>query len=243
MTITELLLALLPAALALLMLSFLYRDNIFFAFGEHTIVGIAVGLELVGGYRSIMAVGVMPIFQGKTPEVAVPAMILGVMAIARMRKSVRWVSNISICLLIGVGLGLATRGAVVGQFVDQIRATMLPITTRDMMTNLNNLILIIGTMSATLFFIFTKKQKGVLGGFSEIGRYFIMIAMGATMATNALTFTSPAIGSAFDLGTSPGIYLSAIAVAMLLFDIYRRREKRTGTETQVDQSKLATKER
>ncbi|MBS7651775.1 MAG: hypothetical protein QW638_04850 [Candidatus Bathyarchaeia archaeon] len=212
---------LLGATLSIFAFSFLYRDNPFFKFAEHTIVGVAVGIELYSGYQSILKTGWVPLISGS--YILIPAMILGLMTLGRLNKRTIWISNYPLCILMGIGLGLAVRGAVIGQLIDQIRATLLPMATPNMMNNFNNFLIVVGTTASTMYFIFTRSHTGALGTVTKIGRYFIMAAMGATFGSMSLTFTSPVIGPAFLMFREPGIYITAVAAIIILIDIIRRR--------------------
>lgn len=212
---------LVAAFLDLCIYSFLYKDNRFFKFGETTVVGIAVGVECYAGYRAIMSAGVIPVLSGKV--IMIPALILGILIFGRLSRKTIPLSNYSLITLMGIGLGLATRGALIGQITSQIKATMLPFTTANMLTNFNNLIVIVGTITATLYFIFTREHTGTLGVITKIGRYFIMCAMGTTFGAMALTFGSPAIGAMFEMFEAPGIYLTVIVGIIILADILRKR--------------------
>lgn len=214
---------LLGAALSIFAFSFLYRDNPFFKFAEHTIVGVAVGIELYSGYQSILKTGWTPLTGGS--YILIPAMILGVMTLGRLSKRTIWASNYPLCILMGVGLGLAVRGAVIGQLLDQIRATLLPMATPNPINNLNNFLIVVGTTASTMYFIFTRSHTGIFGFLTKLGRYFIMAAMGATFGSMSLTFLSPVIGPAFLMFREPGIYLTAATLIVILVDmIYRRRK-------------------
>lgn len=206
------------------LLSFLYKDNPAFKVAEHTLLGLQMGITLYGAYSSIVKTGVYPLSTGKW--IMLLPIILGLLVYTSYSRDYRWASFIPIAIIIGIGIGLSVRGAATGQFVDQIRATIKPISAnQSALKNLENFIIILGTVSSLSYFIFTTQHKGALGGFTKIGRYFIMVAMGAQFGAMATTFLNYTILPITLAITFPGYYLSAIAVVLIIADIIRRRSQ------------------
>ena len=44
----------------------------------------------------------------------------------------------------------------------------------------NNLVILIGTLSALMYFYFSREQSGSYGKFTRVGIYFLMISFGAS---------------------------------------------------------------
>jgi len=220
-------LPLIPAICTLMIWSYLYKYNPVFKFAEHTVVGIGAGVTFYMSFRTIITTGVDPVMKGV--YFMLPALLLGPFVFGTFHPKTRWYGTLPIAILLAIGFGLAVRGTIIGQIIDQVRASMVPITTPNMVKNFENLVVIVGTVTSLLYFVFTREQKGAFGVATRLGRYFVMIAMGTTYASLLLTNFSGAMGPMFTLMESPGIYLTAIAVLLVMIDIglsIARKEKK-----------------
>ena len=64
---------------------------------------------------------------------------------------------------------------------------------------LNNLIILIGTITGLLYFFFSKEQTGTFGKITRIGIYFLMISFGASFGFAVMGRISLLIGRFVDL--------------------------------------------
>jgi hypothetical protein len=64
------------------------------------------------------------------------------------------------------------RTTVTADFLGQIQATLLP------WNSLNNIVMVIGTVTAAAYFIFTTQKSGVYKYVNIAGRVFLLIAFG-----------------------------------------------------------------
>jgi hypothetical protein len=166
------------AALTLMTYSMLLGDQPIARLAEHIMVGAATAYEAIVAIEFIQRAGWMPIVAGKTYYVI--ALILGLMMFFRLNRSTAWLYKYPTAIVIATGFGVAIRSAITSQFLDQIRGTILPLTTPDAMTNINNLLVIIMTTTATVYFIFSHEMKGPFTTVSKIGRYTLLAAFGAS---------------------------------------------------------------
>ena len=100
------------------------------------------------------------------------AIILSLMLLGRLKAEYLWVSRYPVVLTVGVGLGLAMRTTVTADFLGQIQATLLP------WNSLNNIVMVIGTVTAAAYFIFTAQSSGVYKYVNTAGRVFLLCAFG-----------------------------------------------------------------
>lgn len=174
--------------ITIFVLSVIFKDNPFFRFAEHTIVGAAAGYYAAVMLQAIGRNGLSPIIEGKDVWVLIP-FILGILVFAKWTKW-GWMCRYPIAILVSTGTGLALRSAIQAQIISQVQATWLPISTTNLFTTFSNLILITATLCCTAYFLFTAPQKGVLGRAlgksSKLARYFLMITFGAGLASNSL---------------------------------------------------------
>lgn len=224
MTFLDLSIQLMSAFFAIGLLSYLYKDNLAFKFAEYTLLGLSTGVTLFAGYNAIMKTGVNAVIAGRL--IMIVPLILGVLVFTRFSETYNWISFLPISIIIGIGIGLSVRGAITGQFIDQIYATIKPLTVQQTLSqNVDNLIILIGTVSALSYFIFTREQEGIFGGVTKVGKYFLMIAMGAQFGAMATTFLNYGILPITLAVTYPGYYLSAIAVLIVLADLFIPKTK------------------
>lgn len=100
------------------------------------------------------------------------AILLSLMLLGRLKAEYLWISRYPVVLTVGVGLGLAMRTTVTADFLGQIQATLLP------WNSLNNIVMVIGTVTAAAYFIFTAQSSGVYKYVNTAGRVFLLCAFG-----------------------------------------------------------------
>ena len=102
------------------------------------------------------------------------SLILSIMMLGRLSRKWMWVSRYPVVLTVGVGLGLAIRTTVTADFLNQIKATILPL------NSLNNIVMVVGTVAATAYFLFTREFTGNARYINNLGRAFLLAAFGVT---------------------------------------------------------------
>jgi len=107
------------------------------------------------------------------------AILLSLMLLGRLKAEYLWVSRYPVVLTVGVGLGLAMRTTVTADFLGQIQATLLQ------WNSLDNIVMVIGTITAAAYFIFTAQTSGVYKYVNTVGRVFLLIAFGVTYGQTA----------------------------------------------------------
>lgn len=167
---------LLSGVLILVVYSYLFKDNRAYSYAEHIYVGFVAAQALILGWQNIRDGAVRPLAKGQW-VVLVPV-VLGVLLYARFFKRFGYLTRLPVAFMMGVSAGVSITGAIVAQFIAQIRATMLPF------SNVNNVIIVLGTASTLAFFLFIPLGKH-LGNGDSAGRFSpmgIMSSMGrATM--------------------------------------------------------------
>ncbi len=121
--------------------------------------------------------------------------IIGLMIYTRYVKSIAWVSRYHICFLLGIGSGYILSTTFKPMFIDQVRATFLPLWgTGDWWVNVSNIIYVVGTFTALVYFLFTLEKKGVQGKISSMGRWVMMVAFGAAFGNTVMARVSLFLG-------------------------------------------------
>ncbi|MGE5654780.1 MAG: hypothetical protein ACM3ZQ_11065 [Bacillota bacterium] len=152
--------------------SFLWKENRFFRIAEHLFVGLGAGYAIVMGFDNVLNKAWKPMIEKGDIKLIIP-MLLGVLVFARFIKGYNWVTRIPMALLIGMGTALALRGTIQAEFVDQIRATVIPL------TSLNNILVVLGTLGTLIYFFFSQKHNVVTDYGSRFGRWVMMASFGA----------------------------------------------------------------
>ncbi len=175
------------AVCTLAMFSLLYKENLFYRFFEHLLIGITAGHAIVLGFNNIKSLGLIPLIQQNQFKLVIP-LLLGCALYTRYSKKLAWISSVPLAVLIGTGAGLGIKGAVESQFLEQISATFLPLNSID------NFLFAIGTLTTIWYFVFTYKQHKGTKWLSMVGRWTMMITFGASFGNAAMGRLSTLIG-------------------------------------------------
>jgi hypothetical protein len=195
------------AGLTLMIFSFLYKDNPFYKFAEHVYVGVSAAYAAFYTWDYfLMPKLIHPLLQPYTARhwlIIIPG-IFGAMMLTRWFPRIAWVSRWPISFSVGVGAGLAIVQGMQGLVIPQIQSTFLPIVGNSVTFNnplvnlwthpLNNIIIIIGTVTTIVYFYFSKPHKGFIGGTAKVGIIFIMVAFGASFGYTVMARISLLIG-------------------------------------------------
>ena len=175
------------ALLTIAAYSFLWKENRFFRAVEHLFVGLGAGYGIAMGYSNIVSKAWNPITKEGKLYLLIPV-IMGVMLFGRFVKSLRWTSRFPLAFIVGTGAAIELRGAVEQQFVKQIQATMMPL------TSVGNLIIVVGTLCVMSYFFFTFPKNKALSSVSTVGRWILMVTFGAAFGNGVMGRISLSIG-------------------------------------------------
>ena len=192
----------LAAGITLALYSFLYRDNPLFKLAEHLYVGVVAAYELaLVWFQSILVDVVNPLFRphpdaGVNWWVIVPA-FLGLFLMTRFFGRAVWLSRISFAFFVGLGAGLAIPRRVASFIIEQIEPTIGTFSQASAgfgWAVLDSAIILIGVLSVLIYFYFSVEHKGVVGGISRVGIYFLMVSFGASFGYTVMARISLLIG-------------------------------------------------
>jgi len=166
------------AFLTLCIFSFLYKDNPFYKFAERLVAGIATGYwTMLLFHTNFVPVVWNRLAHEERYEYIIPT-LLGLMMWTRFSKKWSWVSRYSIAFYIGISSGITITLALYASLFRQLEATIKqPIDFSA--AGISTLLVIIGVLSALVYFFFSAAHKGTLGVVSRLGIYIIMIGFGA----------------------------------------------------------------
>ncbi len=117
---------LVAAFLTLSIFSFLYKDNPFYRFAEHLLVGVSMGYAIpLVFYRVFIPYVYVPIFLQHKFIFIIPS-ILGILYIFRFSRNLSWLSRYPIVFSMGI-VGLGVPMSMHAGVLVQLRSAMLPI--------------------------------------------------------------------------------------------------------------------
>jgi hypothetical protein len=171
------------ALLTLSTFSFLYKDNPFYKFAEHLVVGVSAGYFTM----ILIVTSLWPKLVGELSNgnyIYIIPGILGVMMFFRFSKTRSWIARYPIAIYIGVGAALEMILQLQARVIEQLNATIEIAGTIQNggmgMDTINNLIIIIGVVCGLAYFYFSKEHKGVFGGAATVGIWVLMVGFGAS---------------------------------------------------------------
>ena len=189
----------LAALFTLCILSFLYGDNPLYKLAEAVFVGVSAGYWMVVGFwtgivqnlfsklapdliRSSLLPG-LPESQEQELIYLFP-LLLSVLMLMRLSPVGGWISRWALAFFIGATAGIRLLGYLQSDFLRQIQSTILPLVVVgsqgfDFSASLQNLTIVVGVLSCLTYFFFSIEHKGVVGGVSRLGIWFLMITFGA----------------------------------------------------------------
>jgi len=188
------------AILTLSVYSFLYRDNPFYKFAEHLVVGVSAGYYLVIYYYNFIDPNVVtPVFGLRIGDqsialggaqwwLALIPGLLGLLLYARFFPKISWVGRWSLGIYVGGYAGLGISPVMQARVLRQIGANSLPL------TSVTNVLLVVGLIGTLSYFFFSMRHRGALGVFARIGIVFIMVGFGASFGYTVMSRVSLLIG-------------------------------------------------
>lgn len=176
----------------LAILSYIFGENPLFRFALHVFIGVSAGYIGLITIHEVISPRFVSTLQTKDTlalSIIVVPLILFLFLVMKLSTRTSAIGNIGVGYMLGVGVGTAVGSAVTGTLIPQVQATFLSIFPNAGMDALNNLVVIIGTISSLLFFQswLNPRSKGTDGdekfGFtrlvSTVGKSFITLSLGA----------------------------------------------------------------
>lgn len=193
------------AFFTLCIFSFLYRDNPFYKFAEHVLVGVSAGYWMVIQYHEVLRPNLIDKLAGAGSaalqrhwssdwSLVIPT-VLGVLLVLRLYPRLSWVSRWPLAFLVGMQAGFSIVYVMEARILKQVNATILPLwVPNDFLQSLQNLIIVVGVVCGLVYFYFSIEHRGVFGGASRVGIYVLMIALGAAFGYTVMARVSLLIG-------------------------------------------------
>lgn len=189
------------AFFTLAVFSFLYGDNPAYKIAEAVLVGVSAAYWMVVGFWTVMIPNLLAKISPSTvqgwamPGLSGPEaerdlwylapLILGVMLLWRLLPKGAWIARWPLAFIIGTTAGLRLIAFLHGDFLAQIRNTIIPLAVIDggrfdFWLSLQNLLLVAGVLCGLVYFFFSLEHKGVVGKVANVGIWVLMITFGAS---------------------------------------------------------------
>jgi len=191
------------AFLTLAIMSFLYKDNPFYKFAEHAVVGTSAGYFVIilwhGGlvpnlFRRLADGDWYLLFLNSEHWFYIIPALIGTLMWTRFSRQYSWVSRWPMALYIGISTGAAIPREMSAKVNKQLYATMTGIDWHhfwgsgwlDASAGFSGLIIFICTVCAIIYFFFSKAHTGAFGGLAKVGIWTLMIGFGASFGLTVM---------------------------------------------------------
>lgn len=220
-----------PWLIALFLLcifSFTYKENPWFRFAESTYLGVAVAYSigfnldwLLSQWKTIWSL------TGTKIMLFALALLIGLLFYFRFSKKYFYLYRIPLAIGVGTYIGLSLRTMVFAQFLDQIKATFIPLAAGTPLDIFNNILIFVMIVSVLLYFYFTAEHTGPLKYTAKIARYTMMAGFGSAYGNTVMTRMTLFIGQARNLLKHPPSFATfgIIILGSLLIRDYMRKQK------------------
>jgi hypothetical protein len=197
---------LVAAILTLFVFSYLLGDNALYRFAEHLFVGAAVGYATVVAFHAVLSSKLlMPLVEalseGNWARVLLLgiSLLMGLLLLTKPFKAISWLGSLSVAFLVGVGAALAIGGAMLGTLLPQVGATAnvgYYVTRYGLALGVfSGVVVLIGTTGVLIHFHFgsgergpvSRLRAGLVKTWGGLGRWFILIAFAAILATTFMS--------------------------------------------------------
>ncbi|MDP2871008.1 MAG: hypothetical protein Q8P31_00465 [Bacillota bacterium] len=169
------------AALGTLALfSFLWKENPAYRFVEHIFIGLTAAHVVVMNYDSY----IKPVWRDSVMRdgkyVLIIPFLIGLLIYTRYSKSINWLARIPMSLLVGYGVGYTLAFNPL-PFLRQVTDNFVKFQGKTATITANNVLFFVMSMAGLAYFFFTvSREKYGLQYISTLGRYTIVIALGAS---------------------------------------------------------------
>jgi len=122
-------------------------------------------------------------------------LVLGLLFFTRLIPKIAYLSRWPLAFVMGMAAGLRLYVFLQSNAMIQIHSTIVPsVELNSFVAWANYLVLGIGVFTGLVYFYFSREHKGVFGGMSRIGVYFLMVSFGASFGYTVMARSSLLLG-------------------------------------------------
>jgi hypothetical protein len=185
--VVELIVTWLAALATLGIYSILYKENPIYRFFEHLFIGLGLGWTIFEAWKDILQPKwwTPMVIEGKWYWIF--AFVIGSLYYFIFSPRFAWMARLVISTMMGLTAGLVFK-VITALYIPQIEASFRPITfIPSIARGINNLLSTIILLCVILYFLFTiSHEKQPLAGASKVGRWFIMLGLGAMFGSTVM---------------------------------------------------------
>jgi hypothetical protein len=188
------------AFFTLAIFSFLYGDNPFYKVAESVLVGVSAAYWMVVGFWDVIVPNLFgKIWPAMVQAWAIPGLagdeaepslsylgvlVLSVMLLWRLAPKWGWIARWPLAFIVGTTAGLRLVAFLHGDFLVQIRNTILPLVVMDagdfqFWGSVQNILIVVSVLCCLAYFFFSFEHKGAVGAAAKVGIWVLMITFGA----------------------------------------------------------------
>jgi hypothetical protein len=165
---------------------------------------------------------------------------LGIMMLLSVASKLSWLARMGIAYTVGMAAGLRAYAFLNSNVLGQIKGSAvsfvdMPWFSLTGVSVVNNIIILVGTVTGLLYFYFSKEHSGSFGKVTRVGIYFLMISFGASFGFAVMGRISLLIGRFTDLITYGGptynhasIWVLLVMIVLLAVWTFKGKEKQVG---------------
>ena len=218
MSLMDNLVTLVAAGMTLGLLSYLWRENIFFRIAEHAYMGAAIGYGALLSADAALRILKPKLASGEF--IWILTIGIGIMYLFFFSKKYFFLYRYPTAIVLATGIGVFLARGIKTNLLGHVITT---INVKDV----TSLMVAIGIVTGLLYFYATKEPKGPLKVANTVGRWFLMAAFGAQIGLHVMARTSLIIGRIrFLFFEYPANYMVYVAVIMLIIGIYMDYRKK-----------------
>ncbi len=172
----------------------LYKETPAYRFVEHLYIAVTMAIALLVAIGNVVRIAFRPLMAGEA--IYIIPIILGFAIYFILVADYRWVSRYPVAILVGAGFGLGMRGVLVPNLLAQLIDTISSPAGNAAIDWLTFVYIAIGTVCSITYFLLTYEHTGTLQYPTRIGRWVIMIGLGAYFGNTILFRMSMLAGRA-----------------------------------------------
>jgi len=172
----------------------MYKENVFYRFAEHLFIGTGLAIAVITAIQTTNKIAITPLGHGKL--IYIVPILLGFAMYLLLHPDYRWVSRYPMAMLVGSAIGLGMRGVLIPFILTQVIDTITPPVGGNAMAWFNFVFIAIGTFCSVMYFLLTIEHKGAIKYPTRLGRWFIMLGLGAYFGNTILFRMSMLAGRA-----------------------------------------------
>ncbi len=173
------------AILTLGVFSFLYKDNPFFCFIEHLLVGLSTGyLICVYWFNVFVPELIVPLWEHGTDSEAHLWVVVALCFFwaCKFIDRANDLYRFALAFWLAIDLGLTIPMFMEAKVLAQVAGAVTLSFDNGWVEMVGNLVLVVGTVAALTYFFFSKEHKGAVGQTAKVGIGVLMIGFGATFS-------------------------------------------------------------